>query len=146
MKFVLFDDVRQDVVRSPGFVEYPSFVESGTAYQLVLKLEEKHSIGAQKLLNEINNQGIQEINFNGYFYVVGGKKIPLVYLSTGERIFLLGYVAEVTGVELFLYHGIRQLSKSSMAKFFERFGGLDNITILCDNIEEIEMYSEKVGV
>ena len=90
-----------------------------------------------KLLNRINNQGIEEILPYGYVYVRNGKKLSYSCFSSGEQVFLFCFIADRYKVRLYITDLLKQLSDKSLDLLFDVFGNCDNITYFGENYEEL---------
>ena len=94
-----------------------------------------------KLLNKINNQGIETIYPTGYVYVRNGKRLGYSCLSSGERVFLFCFIAARYNVKLYMTRLLKQLTQESLDLLFSAFGSSDNI-IYYDEDFEVHWYEK----
>ena len=83
-----------------------------------------------RVLHLLPGETISDINLTGGYYIVAGRRVPLVNLSTAEKIFLFAKIAEVTGRAVYFYRVINQLTDKSLAILFNTFAKCDTVNIV----------------
>ena len=84
-------------------------------------------------LNMINNQNIQDINFEKYQYTHRGNVLGFSELSKAERVFLLATIADKKHKEIWLHTDITQLTKSTLKKLIKLFYNSPYVNIVYDS-------------
>lgn len=102
-------------------------------------IDDTHSKQVCEVLNQINDQGIEEVFVTRLQYVIRGETLPLNCLSTGERIFLLGYALCAGDEMAYLQYGFSQLSEKSCRLFMRLFNKC-RLTVLCVKDMDLEYY------
>lgn len=143
MEFLLLEDASESVQKKENLIFYPDFTDSWLRNWIVTS-EDVDTRKMCGLLNAIRNQGIEDINLKAYAYIIDGKELSLVNLSTGERVFFCAELARQTKTHI--YRGISQLTPRSQCKFFSEFGDCAYIHILCEHIGVAMLYKKRGGL
>lgn len=86
---------------------------------LLVKFEGNY-IDIVNVLNNINNQGIEELLLPLY-YKAKGKLLGIDCLSTAERVFLVSYLAIACNARIFLIQDLRGLERDTLKLFIKTF-------------------------
>lgn len=132
MEFLLLEDDGEFVMRQDWFIFYPDFNDGSTLRRLVSQCGEVDSEKMCRVLNMINNQGIESFKLRQYGYVLRGINLTLPDLSTGERIFMCAEIARQKKLHIYLYRGVNQLSIESQKKFFKEYKDCEYVHVLCE--------------
>lgn len=84
-------------------------------------------------LNKINNQNIQDINFDKYQYTHRDNILGFSKLSKAESVFLVASVADIKKTNVWLHTDITQLTRSTLIKFMKQFKNSPYINIIYDS-------------
>lgn len=140
MRFISAKEFNESVVFNLSDDDYVitnfNFLDSD-ATRLVSLLKPEDCADFVKLLNRINNQGIEEVLPYGYTYVRNGKKLGYSCLSSGERVFLFCFIADRYKIRLYVTNILRQLTHRSLELLFDVFGDSENIIYFGENYEEL---------
>lgn len=103
----------------------------------VLKLlddvDDTHKVKIIETLNKINNQDIQDINFDKYQYKHRNNILGFSKLSKAECIFLIASIADIKEINIWLHTDITQLTRSTLIKFMKQFKNSPYINIIYDS-------------
>lgn len=121
MKLYKFEDI--DALNDLWYV-----TSSITNWRLQSMISDLAEEDARKLneivlvnVNQIANQGIQSFNIADGFYVRQGKVLPLVNLSSAERIFAIATIADFCKQHVYFSADFWSLSLQSRTKFYDLF-------------------------
>lgn len=81
-------------------------------------------------INSINNQNIQDIDFNSFKYKHWDTWISFSELSKAERVFMLSTVADILHVKIWLHTDMTQLTKTTIKKFLRLFSESEYVNIV----------------
>lgn len=107
-----------------------------------IKLSKEQEIELLRLLNNINNQGIEAVNTLEYNYIIKGKKLLLSSMSTSEALFTLAYLTDIEQVERYFYKDIKELSKETKRLFFKYFKDSKYINIIAEDSLVVHNYNK----
>lgn len=146
MEFLLLEDDGEFVMRQDWFIYYPDFEDGSTLRRLVSQCGEVDSEKMCRVLNMINNQGIESFKLRQYGYVLHGINLTLPDLSTGERTFMCAEIARQKKLHVYLYRGVNQLTPKSQSKFFKEFADCEYVHVVCEHVGVKMMYKKRGGL
>ena len=104
----------------------------GNFDRLLVELQElKIKVNAKDLcdiLNRINNQGITDVSIEMLSYIRHGKTLPIILMSTAEKMFLISYIAKVGKIDLAICDYPEELSPRASKLYIDIFSD-SNITV-----------------
>lgn len=110
-------------------------MKSAQLFEIVtnIELSKEQETELLRLLNSINNQGIEAVNTLEYTYIIKGKRLLLASMSTSEALFTLAYLTDLEQVERYFYKDIKELSKETKRLFFKYFKDSKYINIIAED-------------
>lgn len=104
-------------------------------FKLIDKSRENEIV---ELLNKINNQGITKFNIESLTYERKGRTLSLHELSSGEWIFIVAWLANITKTNIALGVCVQHLGPNIMDTFLQLNHNNSYLTIFTGN--KIELY------
>lgn len=141
MEFLLYDEVYKQVYKEEGFIKTPDISKGTRLFRLLMRLDGAVSHDICTLLNKLNDQGIEEINCKAWYYVRNGsERLPLTCLSTGETLYLAAFAGDSLHVPVYLYLGLRQLTRNSLKTLIKTYYRSSYVNLLCDSESQRDLY------
>lgn len=94
----------------------------------------------QKGLNEINNQGIHDLNIKARIYKRKDVTLGFRDMSSGERLFMAAYAADISKTSIIVQGEVGQLTNRNLVRFMSKFGKSDFVNVACIEGIDVEYY------
>lgn len=140
MKLCLDKDVPKSAIRFANTLNCGDKIVS-----LVDKLDSRLAPTVVEVLNTINNQGVEEFMYGIYCFKVKGDVVPLMRLSSGEKVVLICCLAYLTDTEVALsVDCFMQLDKGTKRLVQNLFDSADIYVYTVDR--QVLLYLERNGL
>lgn len=143
MKIKLKDEIDKKLIYTDKYINRISMADNKITKLLdgidLIKSEE-----IRHVINTINNQNIENIDFDRYRYTHRGIELGFSELSKAEKVFMLASVADIKKKEIWLHTDITQLTKSTLKKFIKRFYNSEYVNIVYDSSISTAFYNAMI--
>lgn len=143
MRIELKDNLDAKLAYTEGYIRRINITDTKIV-RLLSGINEQQAEEIKNVLNLINNQGIEELDFNKHEYVIKGKRLGFSDLSKAESVFLIASVADMKSQTLWFHTDITQLTKSTLKKFIKRFYNSEYVNIVYDSDISTAFYKAMV--
>lgn len=102
----------------------------------------------EEYLNTLDNQGVSQFDFCTYRYRYKDERLSFRDLSSGERIYMIAFLADRFKIPVYLQCEVSQLTAFNRYKFLKKFETSEYITIVCIDVDtkrNFEFMLEYVG-
>ena len=142
MKITFVENIPSNIILQRCYFEYINFAETKVAFMLknLSRADKKYVLD---VLNSINNQDIQDIDFNTFTYVHRDTELGFNSMAKSERLFLVALAADFSKTEWYFNNEIDSLTRKTLKLFLRTFNKSDYVNIAYNEEEDI-YYFEKM--
>ena len=145
MKVIEYTSVPLDIIKKGAYIKRIDFSDMYIA-KILRSLTEENNAELLKVLNNINNQNIQDIDVKTYSYVHRNNELSFTELSNAEKLFLVAYGAVKTKNVVYFRDEVESLTDATLYKFIRMFKRSKYVNIACIDSAAFAYYSHKLEV
>ncbi|MGN0375748.1 MAG: hypothetical protein ACI4EN_09650 [Butyrivibrio sp.] len=143
MRIELKDKLNKKLIYNDNYIKRISMTDNKIV-KLLSNISFSQAEEVRHILNSINNQNIENIDFDRYKYTHRGIELGFSELSKAEKVFMIAAIADMKKYEIWLHTDITQLTKSTLKKFIKRFYESEYVNIVYDSDISTAFYNAMV--